>query len=235
MLKRVLLKVSGEALCVEGGFGIDFDALEKIVENIKTIVSCGVELAVVIGAGNIVRGKDLCAQGVSRVKADNIGMVATIINALVLQDELLRQGIGANVLSTFYIYQVVEPYVVDKCVEYLKDKRVVILSGGTGSPHFTTDTAAALRAAEINADMLLKATKVDGVYSDDPDVNKDAEKFDRLSYMDVLNKDLKVMDATAVTLCMDNDIPIVVFNMNVTQNFQNIVNGETVGTYIGSM
>jgi len=235
MLKRVLLKVSGEALCVEGGFGIDFDALEKIVENIKTIVSCGVELAVVIGAGNIVRGKDLCAQGVSRVKADNIGMVATIINALVLQDELLRQGIGANVLSTFYIYQVVEPYVVDKCVEYLKDKRIVILSGGTGSPHFTTDTAAALRAAEINADMLLKATKVDGVYSDDPDVNKDAKKFDRLSYMDVLNKDLKVMDATAVTLCMDNDIPIVVFNMNVTQNFQNIVNGETVGTYIGSM
>ena len=235
MLKRVLLKVSGEALCKKDGSVLDFVELGRIVENIKIIVSSGVEIAVVIGAGNIVRGKELCGHGVSRAKADNIGMVATIINALVLQDELLRKGIEANVLSTFYIYQVVEPYVLDKCQKYLNEKRVVILSGGTGSPYFTTDTAAALRAAEINADMLLKATKVDGVYSDDPIVNKDAVKFDRLSYMDVLNKDLKVMDATAVTLCMDNDIPIVVFDMNVTQNFQNIVNGKAVGTYIGSM
>ena len=234
MLKRILLKISGEGFCNDGGFGIDKARIECIANSIKSMVSLGVEVAVVIGAGNIVRGRELYTIGVNRAKADNIGMVATIINALVLQDELERLDVETKVLSTYYIYQIVEPYVLGNCIGHLTNKRVVILSGGTGNPYFTTDTAAALRAVEIKADRLLKATKVDGVYSDDPFVNKNAKKFDRLTYMDVLHKNLKVMDLTAITLCMENNIPIVVFNMNYEQNFHGIVKGEALGTYIGS-
>lgn len=235
MLKRVLLKISGEGFCSDGGYGIDKIELEYIANNIKAIVRLGVEVAVVIGGGNIVRGRQLQTLGINRAQADNIGMVATLINALALQDELERAEVETRVLSTFFIRQIVEPYVLSRCIEYLSNKRVVILSGGTGNPYFTTDTAAALRSIEIKADRLLKATKVDGVYSDDPFVNKNARKFERLTYMEVLNKNLKVMDSTAITLCMDNNIPIIVFSMKESQNFQNIINGKAVGTYIGSV
>ncbi|MGR3179640.1 MAG: UMP kinase [Candidatus Anammoxibacter sp.] len=234
MLKRILLKISGEGFCGDTGFGIDKMAVEYFANTIKDIVRHGVEVAVVVGGGNIVRGKQLETLGISRAKADNVGMVSTLINALVLQDGLERLEVDAKVLSTFYIYQIVDKYILSECVEHLRNKRVVILSGGTGIPHFTTDTAAALRAIEIKADRLLKATKVDGVYSGDPQVDKSAKKFDRLTYMDVLNKNLKVMDSTAITLCMDNNMPIIVFDMKEPQNFQDIIKGKVVGTYIGS-
>lgn len=233
MLKRVLLKISGEGLCSTNGFGIDKVELESIASVVKKIANNGVELAIVIGAGNIVRGKQLCELGMGRAKSDNIGMLATIINALALQDELERQNVSTKVLSSFFVQQIVEPFVLSNCIEHLKNKRVVILAGGTGSPYFTTDTAAALRAAEIKADRLLKATKVDGVYSDDPLKEKDATKFERLSYMDVLNKNLQVMDLTAITLCMENDIPIVVFSIKEIENVINVINEVPVGTYIG--
>lgn len=233
MLKRILLKISGEGFCGDSGFGIDKDAVGYIANTIKDIVKQGVEVAVVIGGGNIVRGRELETLGINRAKADNVGMVSTLINAIVLQDGLQRLEVDAKVLSTFYIHQIVERYVLSECIEHLNNKRVVILSGGTGIPHFTTDTAAALRAIEIKADRLLKATKVDGVYTGDPHVDKSAKKFDRLTYMDVLNKNLKVMDSTAITLCMDNNVPIIVFDMNEPKNFQDIINGKVVGTIIG--
>lgn len=233
MFKRVLLKISGEGFCSDGGYGVDKREIEHLARSIKAVVDLGVEVAVVIGAGNIVRGKQLRALGVSRARSDNIGMVATLINALVLQDELENDGIVAKVLSTFFVHQVVEAYILANCMEHLSNGRVVILAGGTGYPYFTTDTAAALRAAEIEADCLLKATKVDGVYSEDPVLNSDAERFERLTYMDVLNKELGVMDATAITLCMDNNIPIIVFDMKDTGNFRDVVNRISVGTYIG--
>lgn len=235
MLKRILLKISGEGFCNDNGFGIDKARIECIAYSIKSMSKLGVEIAVVIGAGNIVRGRELYTIGVNRAKADSIGMVATIINAMVLQDELERLDVETKVLSTYYIHQIVDPYILGNCIEHLNNKRVVILSGGTGNPYFTTDTAAALRAVEIKADRLLKATKVDGVYSDDPFVNKNAKKFDHLTYMEVLHKNLKVMDLTAITLCMENSIPIIVFNMNNERNFHGIVKGETLGTYIGSI
>lgn len=234
MLKRVLLKISGEGFCSKNGYGIDKAELQSVSNIIKEIVEQNVEVAIVIGAGNILRGRQLCDLGFDRVKADNIGMVATLINALALQDQLEKLNVECRVLSSFFIQQVVEPFVLSKCLEHLKNKRVVILSGGTGSPYFTTDTAAALRAAEIKADRLLKATKVDGVYSGDPMVEKDVVKFDKLTYLDVLKKNLKVMDLTAITLCMENNIPIVVFNMKDNNNIKNIINGKMVGTYIGS-
>lgn len=233
MLKRVLLKISGEGLCSVNGHGIDKIELESVVNSIKCFVEHGIEIAVVIGGGNILRGSQLCDIGINRAKADNMGMVATLINALALQDELERQKVEARVLSTFFIQQIVEPYVLSKCIEHLNKKRVVILSGGTGSPYFTTDTAAALRAAEINADQLLKATKVNGVYTSDPLLNKDAKKFEQLTYMEVLNKKLEVMDFTAITLCMENNIPIVVFSIKEAGNIINIIEGKTIGTYIG--
>ncbi len=233
MVQRILLKVSGEAFCSKDGFGFDKGELKRIAGNIKDVIDSGIETAVVIGAGNLIRGRDLCSIGVSRSKADNMGMVATIINAVALQDELERQGVDSRVLSAMFLQQVVEPYVIRKCDKHLKKKRAVILAGGTGNPYFTTDSAAALRAAEINADLLLKATKVDGVYSADPMVNSDAERYDRLTYMDVLNKRLNVMDATAITLCMENNIPIVVFSMREDSNIRNIIEGKNIGTYIG--
>lgn len=234
MFKRVLLKISGESLCNKNGYGIDKPEIETLAKDIKEVKEMGVELAIVIGGGNIVRGKQLSSLGINRIKADNIGMIATIINALVLEDELERLQVETRVLSTFFIQQVVEPYILSNCLSHLSKKRIVILSGGTGSPYFTTDTAAALRAIEIKADVLLKATKVNGVYSDDPELNKDAKKFDSLTYMEVLNKNLKVMDSTAITLCMENNLPIVVFNIKTPKNIQNIIKGSTIGTYIGS-
>lgn len=234
MLKRVLLKISGEGFCGADGYGIDKTELEYIAESIKDVVDTGVQIAVVVGGGNIMRGKQLCALGIDRAKADSVGMIGTLINALILQDELERKNVSAKVLSVLFIQQLVEPYVLSKCVEYLNNKIVVILPGGTGYPYFTTDTAAALRAVEIKADILLKATKVDGVYSDDPMVNKNAKKFTNLTYLDVLHKNLKVMDATAITLCMENKIPILVFSIRESQNIQNIVKGKKIGTFIGS-
>lgn len=234
MFKRVLLKISGESLCNKNGYGIDKTTIEALAKDIKEIKDIGMELAIVIGGGNIVRGKQLSALGINRTKADNIGMIATIINAIVLEDELERLQVEARVLSTFFIQQVVEPYILNNCLNHLSKKRIVILAGGTGNPYFTTDTTAALRAIEIKADVLLKATKVNGVYSDDPELNKDAKKFDSLTYMEVLNKNLKVMDSTAITLCMENNLPIVVFNIKIPKNIQNIIKGATIGTYIGS-
>jgi len=214
------------------GFGIEPKSIHKIAMEIRDICALEIQLALVIGGGNIFRGISASAEGVDRASADYMGMLATVINSLALQDALERQGIPTRVLSAIEMHQLAEPYIRRRAVRHLEKKRVVIFAGGTGNPYFSSDTAAALRAMEINADAILKATKVDGVYDSDPFQNDKAVKFDRLTYLDFLNRHIKLMDATAVSLCMDNHLPILIFNLTVPNNMRRVLLGEKVGTII---
>ncbi len=232
-VKRVILKLSGEALMGTRGFGIDPGINSSIAGQIKEVHKKGVQIALVIGGGNIFRGLKAASSGMDRTSADYMGMLATMLNGLALQDALERIGVDTRVLTAIEMKELAEPYIRRRAVRHLERNRVVIFVCGTGNPFFTTDTAAALRAAEIGADMILKATKVDGVYSKDPVKYKSARKFSKLTYMEVLGKKLKVMDATAVSLCMDNDVPIVVFNIKKKGNIKKAIMGEKIGTKIG--
>ncbi|MHB8844863.1 MAG: UMP kinase [Nitrospirota bacterium] len=230
--KRILLKLSGEALMGSQGHGIDLTVIDKIASEIKEICDHGLQIAIVIGGGNIFRGLSAAAKGMERASADYMGMLATVLNALALQNTLENKGVATRVQSAIEMRELAETYIRRRAVRHLEKKRVVIFAAGTGNPYFTTDTAAALRAMEIGADIIMKATKVDGVYSADPVKDPSAVKFDRLSYLDVLQKNLKVMDATAISLCMDNNLPIIVFNLNVPGNIKKIVAGEPLGTLV---
>lgn len=230
--KRVLLKLSGEALQGEQGYGIDPKVISEIASQIAQIVDGGIELAITVGGGNIFRGLAGAASGMDRAQADYIGMLATIMNALALQEGLERAGVFTRVQSAISMQEVAEPYIRRKAIRHLEKGRVVIFAGGTGNPYFTTDTTAALRACEINAEAILKATQVDGIYDSDPRTNPDAAKFDEISYMEVLSRELHVMDSTATTLCMDNDIPIIVFNLHKPGNIDRVLKGEHVGTTV---
>lgn len=232
--KRVLLKLSGESLMGPKGYGIDHDVVREIAKEIKEIQALGVELAIVIGGGNIFRGVSEEAGGMDRASADYVGMLATIMNSMALQDSLEKQEVHTRVLSAIEIQKVVEPYIRRRATRHLEKKRVIILAAGTGNPFFSTDTAAALRAVEIKAEVILKATKVDGVYDSDPKKHKDAKRFSDLSYLDVLNRNLKVMDSTSISLCMDNKIPIIVFDLFKRGNMQRVILGEEIGTVIHS-
>ena len=230
--KRILLKLSGEALSGSQGHGIDAEILNIFASEIKAVQEAGVEVGVVLGGGNIHRGVAGTTTGMDRTTSDHMGMLATIINALALQDALERNGVQTRLLSAIEMNQVAEPYIRRRAMRHLEKKRVVIFAAGTGNPYFTTDTAAALRANEIDADLILKATKVDGVYDKDPMLHPDAVKFDELSYIDVLNRGLKVMDSTAISLCMDNAIDIIVFNVSQRGNIGKVVEGEKIGTLV---
>ena len=230
--KRVLIKLSGEALSGDKGFGIDGVMLDKIAGEILELHKLDVEIGVVIGAGNIHRGVSGATTGMDRSTSDYMGMMGTVINCLALQDNLERKAVYTRVMSAIDMQEVAEPYIRRRAVRHLEKKRVVIFAAGTGNPYFTTDTAAALRANEIGAELIMKATKVDGIYDKDPMKFNDAVKFDQLSYIDVLNKEIKVMDSTAISLCMDNDMDIIVFNMFESGNIQKVVSGDTVGTLV---
>lgn len=231
--KRVIIKLSGEALAGEVGYGLESSVLSSIVDQIAEIVKMGVEVAVVVGGGNIWRGVTGAKRGIDRATADYMGMLATVINALALQDMLESKNVDTRVQTAIEMRQVAEPYIKRKAIRHLEKGRVVIFGAGTGNPFFSTDTTAALRAAEIEAEVILMAKKVDGVYDADPVTNPQAKKFDRLTYIDVLNKGLKVMDSTATSLCMDNNIPLIVFDMQTAGNMKKAVLGETIGTYVG--
>lgn len=229
---RVLLKISGEALAGDQGHGISGEILEQISREITLLRDTGCEVAVVVGGGNIHRGLAGATAGMDRATSDYMGMIATVINCLALQDALERKNVHSRVMSAIAMQEVAEPYIRRRAVRHLEKKRIVIFAAGTGNPYFTTDTTAALRANEMHAQVIMKATKVDGIYDKDPMKHKDAVKFDQLSYMDVLNKEIKVMDSTAITLCMDNNMDIVVFNMFETGNIARVVRGEKVGTVV---
>lgn len=230
--KRILLKLSGEALAGTKGYGICPDTIQALAEEIKALNQMGVEVGIVIGGGNIHRGVAGATVGMDRTSSDHMGMLATIINSIALQDCLERNGIYTRVLTAIEMKKIAEPYIRRRAVRHLEKKRVVIFAGGTGNPYFTTDTAAALRASEIDAEVILKATKVDGIYDKDPMKHSDAKRFDTLSYIDVLNKGIKVMDSTAITFCMDNKIDIIVFNVFEKGNIQKVVIGDTIGTTV---
>ena len=230
--RRVLLKLSGEALMGEQAFGIDPAVTTQIAKDIAEIQGLGVQTAVVIGGGNLFRGLAASAKGMDRATADYMGMLATVMNALALQDALEQQGVLTRVASAIEMRAVAEPFIRRRAVRHLEKGRVVVFAAGTGNPYFTTDTAAALRAMEIRAEVILKATKVDGVYSADPVQHKDAERYEQISYLQVLQQRLQVMDATAISLCMDNKLPIVVFNMNESGNIRRVVMGDPVGTTV---
>ncbi len=232
--RRVLLKISGEALMGEQNYGIDVDVARSVAEELKAVYKMGVQMAVVVGGGNIFRGVSKSAGNMDRSSADYIGMLATVMNAVVLQDALEKIDVDTRVLSAVDIPQLAEPFIRRRAVRHLEKGRVVIFAAGTGNPYFTTDSAAALRALEIKADIILKATKVDGVYSADPVKDSTAELFNEISYRQVLERQLKVMDASAISLCMDNNLPIIVFNMRQPGNIRRVVMGETgVGTKVG--
>lgn len=230
--KRILLKLSGEALMGDRGFGIDPKTVDFIASEIKDTVKSGVEIAVVIGGGNIFRGIEASAKGMDRVTADNMGMLATTINALAVQNALEKTGVPTRVQSAIEMMELAEPFIRRRAIRHLEKGRVVIFAAGTGNPYFTTDTAAALRAVEIGADIIFKATKVNGVYSADPVKEPNAKKFDRISYIEVLKRGLNVMDNTAITLCMDNRLPIMVFNLRVKGNVKKAAKGNNIGTTI---
>lgn len=232
--KRVLLKLSGEALQGPGKFGISSDVIEYVSEEIKSIYSLGVETAIVIGGGNIFRGVSSSSKGMDRSTADYMGMLATVINALALQDFLERKGLPTRIQTALEIKQVAEPFIKRRAIRHLEKGRIVIFAAGTGNPFFTTDTAATLRALQMGADIIMKATKVDGIYDKDPVKNKDASKFAELTYMEILKKGLKVMDATSISLCMEGNIPIVVFDLFEKGNIENVIRGEKVGTIVRS-
>jgi len=230
--KRVVLKLSGEVLQGRQGFGIDPQEVRSIAEQIREIRELNVQVALVIGGGNILRGQSVAEQGMDRSTADYMGMLATVINAMALQDALEKIEVHTRVLTAIEMQQIAEPYIRRRAMRHLEKGRVVIFAGGTGNPYFTTDTTAALRAIEINADVILKATKVDGVYNADPKIDRSAKKYDKLKYIEVLKKRLKVMDATAISLCMDNRLPIVVFNLLKRGNIKKVILGQNIGTRV---
>ena len=232
--RRVLLKLSGEALAGKQEYGIDFDVVNSIAEQVKRVDELGVEIAVVVGGGNIFRGQAASERGFDRATGDYMGMLATVINALALQDALERLGMPARTMTAIQMPQVAEPYIRRRAVRHLEKGRVVILAAGTGNPYFTTDTTAALRAVEIEADVILKATKVDGVYTADPLRDPTATKLERLDYLEALNRGIEVMDNTALTLCMDNGVPIVVFDLLREGNIERVITGEEIGTLVGA-
>jgi len=230
--KRVLLKLSGEALLGERSYGIDPKRIAQYAKEIKTVTELGLEVAVVIGGGNIFRGVSAASNGIDRVQGDYMGMLATVINGMALQSALEEENVQTRLQTAIKIEAVAEPYIKRKAVRHLKKKRVVIFGGGTGNPFFTTDSAAVLRAIEISADVILKGTRVNGVYDSDPEKNKNAIKFDAISFQDVINKNLKIMDSTAFTLSQENNLPIIVFNMNKAGNLLKLINGDKIGTSI---
>ena len=230
--KRILLKLSGEALMGEQGYGIDPAVATQIAKDIAEIQRLGVETAIVIGGGNIFRGVAASARGMDRATADYMGMLATIINALALQDALEQQGVPTRVVTAIEMRAVAEPFIRRRAIRHLEKGRVVVFGAGTGNPYFSTDTAAALRAMEIKADVIMKGTKVDGIYDADPMLQPSASRFDRISYLEVLDKGLKVMDATAISLCMDNRLPIVVFNLKTPGNIKRAIAGEPIGSLV---
>ena len=230
--KRVLLKLSGEALASKSGFGIDVNEAESIASRVKEVYEMGVEVALVIGAGNLWRGRQGLERGMDRATADYMGMLGTVMNAMALMDALERTGVITRVLSAVEMRAVAEPYIRRRAIRHLEKGRVVIFGAGTGNPFFSTDTAAALRASEVDADVVIKATKVDGVYDADPKKFPDAKKFAELNYIEVINRRLEVMDSTAITLCMENKLPIIVFDMNKPGNLLQVVQGSNVGTLV---
>lgn len=230
--KRVLLKLSGEALGGEQGFGINPQVIQEIAKGVAAAVETKCQIGLVIGGGNIIRGMSASAKGMDRASSDYMGMLATCINALAMQDSLEKLNIDTRVQSAIEMNEIAEPYIRRRAMRHLEKGRVVIFAAGTGNPYFTTDTAAALRAMEIDSEVILKATKVDGVYDKDPHLYKDAVKFDELSYIEVLNRRLNVMDSTAISLCMDNNLPIITFNLNDPKNILRAINGEKIGTLI---
>ncbi len=229
---RILLKLSGEALAGNQGYGIDPEIISAIASEIKDVVALGVQVALVIGGGNIFRGLSAASKGMDRASADYMGMLATVMNSLAMQDALENVGVDTRVQSAIEMQEIAEPYIRRRAVRHLEKGRVVIFGAGTGNPYFTTDTAASLRAMEINADVILKATKVDGVYSADPNKDKDAVKYEKLTYLEVLQKNLQVMDATATSLCMDNGLPIIVFDLTSSGNIEKVVRGADIGTLV---
>jgi|TARA_B110000285_G_C15101024_1_gene605020 uridylate kinase len=231
--KRVLLKISGEALMGNKSFGIDNERLLQYSLEIKSALDAGIELAIVIGGGNIFRGIQAEHGNIDRVQGDQMGMLATMINSMALQSSLENQGIYTRLMSAIKMEQIAEPFIRRRAVRHLEKKRVVIFGAGTGNPYFTTDTAASLRAIEIEADIILKGTRVDGIYTKDPEKNPDAKKYDNISFTEVYEKGLNVMDMTAITLCNENKLPIIVFDMNKPGNLTKIMNGENVGTVVG--
>jgi uridylate kinase len=232
--RRILLKLSGEALMGERPYGIDPEVLKSIAGEVASVVRAGVQVAIVVGGGNIWRGREeAAAQGMDQASADYVGMLATVINALTLQDAIERAGIPTRVQTAIAMQEVAEPYIRRRAIRHLEKGRVVIFGAGSGNPFFTTDTTAALRAAEIDAEVIFKATKVDGVYDADPKTHPQARRYDVLSYQDVLNRDLRVMDSTAIALCKENQLPIVVFDLTTPGNIYRVVQGEPIGTWIG--
>ena len=232
LYKRILLKLSGEALMGDNSHGIDPDRIQLYCKEISTLVKTGVEIAIVIGGGNIFRGVSAASKGIDRVQADYMGMLATVINGLALQSSLEGMGIQTRLQTALKMEAIAEPYIKRRAVRHLEKKRVVIFSAGTGNPFFTTDSAAALRAIEINADVILKGTRVDGIYNLDPEKNKNAVKFDKISFDEAITKNLKIMDSTAFTLSKENNLPIIVFNMNKPGNLNKITEGKQIGTIV---
>ena len=234
LLEKVLIKISGEYLAGDQEFGIDPVTLSKIAQDISKIHSSGIEISIVVGGGNFFRGVSIASKGMDRVTADYMGMMATIMNSLALQSELEKQKSDSRVMSALDIKKVAEPYIRRRATRHLEKGRIVILAGGTGNPYFTTDTTAALRAIEVGAQIFLKATKVDGVYSEDPKINENANRYDSLSYKEVIDKDLKVMDLTAITLCKENNLPVIVFDISKKDSLFNIFNNHKEGTIISN-
>lgn len=230
--KRLLLKLSGESLMGDKGFGIDHKVLEFFASEVKKVHQLGVQLGIVIGGGNIYRGLSANDQGIDRVTGDQMGMLATIINSLALQNAIEKQGIFTRLMSSIKMEEIAESYIRRRAIRHLEKGRVVIFGGGTGHPYFSTDTAASLRAVEIEADVIVKGTRVDGVYDSDPEKNPDALRFDNITYLDVLKKNLRIMDLTAVSLCQENNLPMIVFNMDFPGNLVKLVTGENIGTLI---
>jgi uridylate kinase len=232
--KRILLKISGEALMGDQGYGIDPETITRIAAEIKDLHNLGVETAIVVGGGNIFRGVALSAKGMDRASADYMGMLATVMNALAMQDALEKQGVFTRVMTAIEMHEIAEPFIRRRAIRHVEKGRLVIFAAGTGNPYFTTDSAAALRALEIKADAILKATKVDGIYTADPTKDSTATMFDRISYLDVIQRDLKVMDTSAISLCRERNLPIHVFNLYVPGNIVRVVCGEKVGTVVSN-
>lgn len=232
--KRVLLKLSGESLMGEQGFGISAEVLEFFADEVKKVHDVGVQLGIVIGGGNIYRGLSAHSQGIDRATGDQMGMLATMINSLALQNAIEKRGIHTRLMSAIKMDEIAEPYIRRRAIRHLEKGRVVIFGAGTGHPYFSTDTAASLRAVEIGADVIVKGTRVDGVYDSDPEKNPEALKFDKISYLEILKQNLRVMDLTAVSLCQENNLPMMVFNMDKPDNLLKLVLGETVGTFINN-
>lgn len=231
--KRIVLKISGEALAGDQGFGLQHDMLVSVAKQVAEIRDMGVEVSLVVGGGNLWRGITGSAQGMDRSQADYMGMLATVMNALALQDALEKAGSDTRVLSAIEMRQVAEPYIRRRAIRHMEKGRIVIFAAGTGNPYFSTDTTAALRAAEIEAEVILMAKRVDGVYDSDPFINPEAQRFENLSYLDVLSRGLGVMDSTATSLCMDNNIPVIVFDLTKQGNIRRVVMGEPIGTFVG--